>query len=225
MCYNFTTSVVSFISVTISGIVAIYIKQPILGCLMLAYGLMQLSEIIIWKGIDTNNEKLNKIGTSIGKYTLPSHNIALGIGVLIAYWSSKNNPKYWVPLIVGIMFYLAIMITYSQIKDKNDGLTKRCVYPHDNDSCTKNSARLEWPYIVSWYNISFLISSIIFLVYIRPIFPNSILILLYFSIGFILTATISKLPVLGSYWCWASAAFAPVLVIVLYLIHFRKLSL
>ena len=93
MCYNLTTSIVSFISVTMSGIIAIYIKQPILGCIMLAYGLMQFSEIIIWKGIDTNNKNLNKIGTSIGKYTLPSHNIALGIGVLIAYWSSRNNPK------------------------------------------------------------------------------------------------------------------------------------
>ena len=218
MCYNLTTSIVSFISVTMSGIIAIYIKQPILGCIMLAYGLMQFSEIIIWKGIDTNNKNLNKIGTSIGKYTLPSHNIALGIGVLIAYWSSRNNPKYWIPLIVGILFYLAIIIIYSKIKDKNNGLTKACNYPNDDDSCTEKSARLEWPYVQYWYNISFVISCIIFIIYIRPMVPNSIIIILYFSLTYMLTTFIGKRHIIGSYWCWMSAAFAPILVVVLYLL-------
>ena len=59
MCYNIQTSIVSFVVVTTCGIIALRLKQPILGCLMLTYGLMQLSEVIIWRGVNTNNNSLN----------------------------------------------------------------------------------------------------------------------------------------------------------------------
>ena len=124
MCYNIETSIVSFIVVTCSGLIALKLKQPVLGCLMLAYGLMQLSEVIIWLGVDTNSETLNRVGTTIGKYTLPSHNIAIGIGVLIAYWGARKNAIYWIPLIVGVIFYTGVMINYAVEKDSNNGITK-----------------------------------------------------------------------------------------------------
>ena len=213
MCYNIETSIVSFIIVTICGIIALRTKQPILGCLMLVYGLIQFSEILIWRGIDTKNDKLNRAGTAIGKYTLPSHNTAIGLGVLVAYWASRKNPIYWIPLTVGIMFYIAIMIIYSREKDSNNGITKACMYPEDKDSCTKNSARLEWPYPHSWYGISTLISFILIAIYIRPL-SRATVIMSFFAITFMATRTLGKSQVFGSYWCWAAAAFAPLVLVV-----------
>jgi hypothetical protein len=213
MCYNIETSTVSFMVITTCGIIALNMHQPILGCLMLAYGLMQLSEILIWRSIDTKSESLNRVGTTIGKYTLPSHNMAIGVGVLIAYWASRKNPVYWVPLIVGIMFYVAVMIVYAREKDVNDGLTKACEYPEEKDSCTKSSARLEWPYPHSWYAPSMIISCLLVLAYVRPL-SRAAVVVVFFAVTFAGTAVFGKRQVLGSYWCWASAALAPLLLAV-----------
>jgi len=83
MCYNLQTSIVSFIFAMTSGIVAIYLKQYILGILILCYGQMQLSEVLIWKGINDNNSYLNRLGTAYGKYLLPAHNLAIGLGIYL----------------------------------------------------------------------------------------------------------------------------------------------
>ena len=212
MCYNIQTSIVSFLVVTACGLIALRLKQPVLGCLMLAYGLMQLSEVIIWRGVDTNSETLNRVGTNFGKYTLPSHNIAIGVGVLIAYWGARKNPIYWIPLIVGILFYIAVMINYAMKKDSNNGITKACKLPEDKGQCTENSARLEWPYPHSWYAISMVISFILVLCYVRPLSRASVIVLFY-VLTFAGTALLGKRQVLGSYWCWAAAALAPVVLI------------
>jgi len=212
MCYNIQTSIVSFVVVTICGVIALRLKQPVLGCLMLAYGLMQLSEVIIWRGVDTNNETLNRVGTTLGKYTLPSHNIAIGVGVLIAYWASRKNPIYWIPITIGVIFYIGVMINYAVKKDVNNGITKACKLPEDKDECTKNSARLEWPYPHSWYALSMFISVVVALSYVRPLSRASVIVL-FFVITFIGTALLGKRQVLGSYWCWAAAALAPVVLI------------
>ena len=213
MCYNIETSIVSFIVVTCSGLIALKLKQPVLGCLMLAYGLMQLSEVIIWLGVDTNSETLNRVGTTIGKYTLPSHNIAIGIGVLIAYWGARKNAIYWIPLIVGVIFYTGVMINYAVEKDSNNGITKACELPEDKGQCTENSARLEWPYPHSWYALSMTISLVIVLTYVRPLSRASVIVLFY-VLTFIGTALLGKRQILGSYWCWSAAALAPIVLII-----------
>jgi len=218
MCYNIETSIATFISGFISGIVALALKQTILGCLILSYALMQFSEIIIWRGIDTDNVRLNKIGTAIGKYTLPSHNIALGLGVLITYWAYKNEPKYWFPLVAGVLFYISILIYYSKTRNKGDDVTKACKYPEEKESCTKNSARLEWPYPHSWYSISYIISILILIIYIKPTYPLSVFIAAFFTISFIATSLLGKKQIVGSYWCWSASALAPLLVLVVYLL-------
>ncbi|NDE11875.1 MAG: hypothetical protein EBZ95_15155, partial [Chitinophagia bacterium] len=75
MCYDVKTSIISYSSGMVAAIFALCTRQYILGMLILFYSQMQLAEALIWKGIDTNNKSLNKIGTSYGKYFLASHNI------------------------------------------------------------------------------------------------------------------------------------------------------
>jgi hypothetical protein len=212
MCYDLQVSGVSFATITISGLFALTHRQPILGCLMLCYGIMQLSEVLIWRGIDTNNQRLNEIGTKLAKYSLPSHNIAIGIGVLIAYWAYKGQFKYWVPLLIGILFYIGVLISYSRNKKFESKITPHCKLPEDKDRCTEISARLQWPFPHSWYAVSFAVSLAILAIYIKPMFPNGVVIGSFYSILWIITCYLGKLNVQGSFWCWSAAMFSPLLV-------------
>jgi len=91
MCYSFKTSILSYILGMISGIFAILTNQIVLGVLILTYSQMQLAEMLIWHGIDTNNENLNKFGTSYGKYLLATHNIQSVLELYCIYIVSKNK--------------------------------------------------------------------------------------------------------------------------------------
>lgn len=212
MCYNYNVSVVAFTTAIISGAVAIYFNQPILGILILCYGFMQLSEAVIWKGIDTNNVKLNKVGTKIGKYTLPLHNIAIGIGIIIAYWSMRNKITTWIPLIIGILFYFWILYIYSKNPDENDGETKSCT---DKNTCIKGTARLQWPYRHDWYAISYIISMLFLFLYVKPLRSVAIA-TAFFTISWLVTYYLGKrnTAMQGSFWCWSAAIFVPILVII-----------
>ena len=95
----------------------------------------------------------------------------------------------------------------------NDGITKACKYPEEKDSCTNNSARLEWPYPHSWYSISMIISLILVLAYARPLSRAAVIVMFYVA-TFIGANILGKRQVLGSYWCWAAAALAPLVLIV-----------
>ena len=218
MCYDLKVSIVSFVTVTLSGLVAIKIKQPILGLLMICYGLMQLAEAIIWIGIDKNNKNINKIGTKLAKYSLPLHNIAIGIGIIIAFWAYKNNLKYWIPLIVGIIFYIIVLVIYHKNRQGEQQFTSHCDLPKDSDRCTNISARLQWPFPHTWYMYSFLISLVIMIVYIKPLFPNGAIIGLFYGLLWFITLYLGKSQVQGSFWCWSAAIFSPILVIMIYFI-------
>lgn len=211
MCYNYNVSIVSFGVAIISSIFAIYFNQPILGSLVLCYGLMQLSETFIWKGIDTNNTNINKIGTKIGKYTLPLHNVAIAIGIIIAYWSDRTKITTWIPLIIGIMFYIGVLFRYSKQKDLNDGVTKSC---STNNSCVKGAARLQWPYNHRYYALSYTISVLLLFLYVKPL-KSSISIFVFFTSTWLITMYLGKrnYKIQGSFWCWSAAIFIPLLVI------------
>ena len=174
MCYDVKTSIISYSLGMVAAIFALCTRQYILGMLILFYTQMQLAEALIWKGIDTNNKSLNKIGTSYGKYFLASHNIAIGLGILINAYS-KNKKLYlkdYIPLIIGIVFFLVILIVYKTVKSKN------VTYPANRDkSCRNNNNRLIWPYPVSWYTASTIIS--IILIIIRIYFSIILQILLF----------------------------------------------
>jgi hypothetical protein len=218
MCYDLKVSIVSFVTVSLSGLAAIKIKQPTLGLLMICYGLIQLAEAIIWIGIDKNNKNINKIGTKLAKYSLPLHNIAIGIGILIAFWAYKNNLKYWIPLFLGIIFYIIVLIIYHKNRHSEKQFTSNCDLPKDSDRCTNISARLQWPFPYGWYFYSFLISLVIMIVYIKPLFPNGAIIGLFYGLLWFITLYLGKSQVQGSFWCWSVAIFSPILVIMIYFI-------
>ena len=204
MCFNLETSVVTFLSGLISGIVALFYKQYILGSLILCYSLMQLSEIFIWYGIENENKELNKLGTAIGKYSLPAHNIAIGLGIYAATGE-------YTPLLIGIAFYLYILlVVYSRNEDISNTTEIGC----KENECNKFSGKLKWPYDHSWYFHGFVISMILCFIYVKPFFPVSVFIISFFTLSALIIFLINYNNAYGSFWCWSTAISAPLLVLI-----------
>jgi hypothetical protein len=212
MCYSQTTSIISYTIGMLSAIFALYTRQYILGILILFYTQMQLSELMIWRGIDNGDTSLNKNGTAYGKYLLPTHNIAIGLGIILAVYMSGNKFKFkdFVPLVIGVVFYAYIILfVYSpQDPDTTYPANKSCM----DKSCQNNENRLKWPYPIGWYAYgSFIISLIFMVIYLSPL-KSKIFLGSFFTITFILSLTIYPVSV-GSVWCFSTAILAPLVVL------------
>lgn len=217
MCYNFKTSIISFSIGLISAILAFLWKMPIIGTLILFYCQMQLAEAIIWRGIDTNNTNLNKIGTSYAKYSLPSHNIGISLGILLSIiWIQKKKLKInsFIPLFISILFYLVVLYIY-----KNDSNKDSETFPANKCTtrdCGNPTNRLNWKFPHRWYIFSVIISFVFIFVYANPLSCK-----LFISGMLLLTFLLSSLIYpnqVGSVWCFAAAITAPIIVIGCYLL-------
>ena len=222
MCYSFKTSLISYILGISSAIFAILTNQIVLGVFILVYSQIQFAEMLIWYGIDTNNDNMNRLGTSYGKYILATHNIAIGMGILLYISFVKKEElkidDFW-PLIAGIGFFICILIFYNKSSNK---LKKDLTYQlnincKDVNKCQNMNNRLNWPWSYNWYFISFAISIIICLFYIKPV-ESRILLLSVFLGTFLLFLLIFDKLVVGSLWCFSAAILAPLLVITNYFI-------
>jgi len=227
MCFSFQTSILSYSLGMIASLAAIATRQYVLGVLILFYCQIQLSEALIWRGIDTKNPDLNVMGTRYGKYMLPTHNIAIGLGILLAYMILQRKPKdpliTWrvvAPLIIGILFYGIVLLIYSQTPSDSMTFPLR---PCEQRSCQNPSNRLKWPFWIFWYIFSFIISIILMLVYIPErssgVFLGGTFTLIYLSSYVFFRQSLSSL------FCFLSAVMAPFLVIVNYLLlrYYRNL--
>ena len=220
MCYSFKTSILSYVLGMISGIFALCTQQVVLGCLIITYSQMQFSEMLIWHGIDTNDDKINKFGTSYGKYLLATHNIAISIGIIISILviSKKSFDIYYlIPLIISILFFMFIVIFYylpNNYPDITLPLDKNCI--DTTNKCQNPNNRLKWEWPHSWYIYGFIISLIFLFTYIKPL--NSKIWLSFIFISTFIYMLIFNKTVVGSLWCFSTAILAPLIVIVNYFI-------
>jgi len=219
MCYSFTTSIISYVLGIISGIFALMTRQITLGILILTYSQMQFAELLIWHGIDTKNDDLNRFGSSYGKYLLATHNIAIGLGIILSIIISKKTLKItdFIPLLVGIIFFLYILFIYylpKQYPDITLPLDPTCV--DNTNRCQNPDNRLKWSWPHEWYIFGYIISVILMLLYIKPM-ESKILIGSVFTLTFIGTGIINP-KVIGSVWCFSAAIISPILVYVNYLL-------
>jgi hypothetical protein len=217
MCYSFKTSIISFTIGIISAIIAFYTRQYLIAVFILFYIQMQLSEAIIWRGIDKDDIKLNKIGTAYGKYLLPTHIFAFGLGYLISLkmLNKKIDEKDFIPLIIGVIFYIIVVIFIYPSRNYPD-----TTFPYDktcrSQGCQNNNNRLNWEYPYHWYIITTVIIYILMMVLIKPLKSK----LLYMSF-FILTLLISCIlnwKAMATIWCFLSAVLAPLIVLINYLL-------
>jgi hypothetical protein len=196
-----------------SALFAFYTKQYILCALVLCFSQMQLSELLIWKGIDDNSPKLNQIGTTYGKYLLATHNIAIGLGIILSlYMTGKNiEKKDLIPLILGIIFFLyVILFVYSKQDPKETYPLKKC---DDHTECQNSNNRLVWPYNHSWYVFSFILSLFLLIFFTGQSCQSQIYVSIFFTLSFAITTLFFNSHVVGSMWCFSAAILAPILVI------------
>jgi hypothetical protein len=213
MCYSFRTSIISYTIGMISAVFAFCTRQFVLGSLILCYSQMQLSEMIIWHGIDTDNIRLNKIGTSFGKYLLALHNVAIGIGIILGvYFIQKKTItlRDILPLIAGILFFIVILVVYYLPNDYPSETYQQDPKCQDK-SCQTQGNRLNWPYPHHWYIFGYIISLIIVIFWIKPL-RSQLFVGGLFTLTFIISVIVMP-KVIGSLWCFSTAILAPILVL------------
>lgn len=222
MCYSFRTSVISYALGVASAIFAFVTRQMVLGCLILAYAQMQLSELMIWYGIDNDAPEWNKRGTSFGKYLLATHNFAIGLGIILSIMfvsKRKLSVKDFVPIVVGALFFVGIVVFVylpAKFPDMTFPLKQTC------SKCQNPESRLKWPFPHGWYVLSYIISVILMFIWVKPQ-GSKFVFLLFFSLSFLI-ATLVYPRTVGSVWCWSTSFIAPAIVLVNYYIIRNKPS-
>ena len=214
MCYSFKTSIISYILGMASAIFAFCTRQVVLGCLILAYAQMQLSEMMVWYGIDTKKPEWNKKGTTFGKYLLATHNFAIGMGILLSIiFISKQSFKLtdFIPIVVGALFFVCVVV-FAYLPRQYPDMT----FP-EKDTCNKcqnPENRLKWPFPHGWYIFSYLISVVLMFFWIKPQ-GSKFIFLTFFSLSFLIAALVYPKTV-GSVWCWSTSFIAPAIVLINY---------
>ena len=214
MCYSFRTSILSYCIGIVSSVFAMCTNQMTIGVLIFFYTQMQLAEALIWKGIDTDNVQLNKIGTMIAKYSLPSHVFAVGVGYLLALRIQKKKIRSLdaIPLCFGILYYIVILGTVYQEE------TATTTYPKENGptSCQNPNNRLLWPFPhQKWYLVGFAMIVLTFLFSRTMKFQSKIFVSSFFLLTFVMSLAASEATI-GSFFCFSSAILAPFLVSINY---------
>lgn len=214
MCYSFRTSLISYTIGLISAVFAFCTRQIVLGCLIFSYAQMQLSELMIWYGIDKNDTKWNKRGTTFGKYLLATHNFAIGIGIILSIIFISKRTLRWtdfIPVVAGALLFVGVVV-FAYLPNNYPDTT----FPRKQtcNKCQNPENRLQWPYPHSWYIFSYLLSIIVMFLWIKPK-QSKYLLLIFFSLSFIVAWLVYPKTV-GSVWCWSTSFIAPVIVLVNY---------
>lgn len=216
MCYSFQTSIISFSIGMIAGIVAVCTNQIIIGTLILFFVQMQLAEALIWRGIDTNNKNLNKIGTLYAKYNLPTHLFAIGLGYLISIFYQKEKFLWTdiIPLLIGIIFYLSVVLLYYRTKSKTMTFPLKIT----KNKCQNPDNRLLWPFPhYKWYVVSFILS-IIVISFLRTLKLYSKILFIFFILTIYFISLFLSRQTIGSFFCFFSAIGSPIIVFLNYFI-------
>lgn len=192
MCFDLRASIASYIIGLTAGITALYTKQYILGWFIIFYIQIQLAEAIIWYGIDTDSESINKIGTLLLKYFLATHLIGIGIGIYV------NSAIIW-PFLVGIGFFLCVCVLY-------------WFKPGAKTTLPGPKGRLEWKFPMWWYTIPYILFIVFMLMFLPTRESKIFIISVYTLLLFIAMSTRAT----ESMWCFLSAVAAPIVVFVNY---------
>jgi hypothetical protein len=209
------TSLISYTIGMVSAVFAFCTRQIVIGCLILAYAQMQLSELMIWYGIDNDSTDWNKRGTSFGKYLLATHNMAIGIGIILSIiFISKRKVRVvdLLPLIIGTLFFMYVVVfIYTPSSDYPSTtypLKRTC------NKCQNPENRLKWPYPHGWYIFGYVISVVIVMMYLMP-YKSKVLYIIFFSALLFISVTIFP-NTIGSVWCLSTSLIAPIFVLANY---------
>ena len=125
---------------------------------------------------------------------------------------TKLEMKDWLPIIIGIVFFLLVIQCYYKQSSNHEPYTfpenKNCM----KRECQNNQNRLVWPFPDTWYVASYVIS-LIFLYLYGHNNTSSIFLSLAFTITWIVSKTIYPVA-RSSVWCFSAAILAPIIVLI-----------
>ncbi len=202
MCYNAKASALAATIGILSACVAFSLKEWVVGSLILIYSLMQVSEFLIWRGLDTRSADLNRRGTWLASNTLRVHASVVLVVLLMVKWKSleANRRLALVGLLVAALF-----VWWRTTSAGSGSLTTE-------PGCAKG-CRLDWKF-ESEYPLQILLMGLALLIGApRLIAPVAV----FYGGAVLLTlilATVNPKTTFrpGTVWCFFSAIFAPLLV-------------
>ena len=159
MCWNKEVSLISFV---IIGFVSYNLYQRnlendrLLAFFIMSYGTIQLFEFLMWLGIDTKQNYLNKVGSILASILLYLYPLGLMFGMYYdkLYKKYINNPYYKILFLASVIFALVgICIVVFHLIKKN----KKYSFLSYND---KNNKKLVWDF-PSNFSISLLLLHVI----------------------------------------------------------------
>lgn len=193
MCWSFEASIITWIIGLVTGIFLLWRRKKndiVMGLLILTYSAMQLWEAIMW--LDQECQHGNKIATQAAYYTLWAHVLAIGVGLLIEYDTK-------IPIVIGFIFMIASIILRP---------------PTWGCSLKASNGHLVWGFDPTFYMVVFATAIALCAYYIRPWAVSATICGLFLG-SFILSYLYNqKYETTGSFWCWVSAAFCFLFILV-----------
>ena len=205
MCYNAKASALAATIGIVSAFVAFSLKEWVIGSLILIYSLVQVSEFLIWRGLDTGSVNLNRQGTWIASTTLRLHAIVVLLVLLAVSWTRlENQPNRRLALI--LLLLMAIFCWWKTTSPVPSLTTE--------PGCAKG-CRLNWKFGEE-YSIQVLIIGLAILIGApRLIVPMAVFYSIALLLALILAAVDSKTTfkmAIYTVWCFFAAIFAPLFV-------------
>ena len=204
MCFNQPSSLAALAVGLASAYAAFAYHYTVLSVLIFIVALMQLSEFLIWRGLDTDDKTLNRAGTALARTTLGLHGLAICIAVLTFAMPAQRWRRYGLVLctLVAIAMY---------------GLTVDAPYGQTTQAGCASGCRLKWGFLVHPYSYN-TIYAVIFLALLLSRVPplQTLCIFLFYSLTWVAalaTAEKGRLwEAMSTSWCYASSFGSPLLV-------------
>ena len=206
MCYDAKTSALAATIGILSAVVAFNLKEWVIGSLSLVYSLMQVSEFLIWRGLDTKSIDLNRKGTWFAATTLRIHAVVVLLVLLAVSWKRlEAQPTRRFALI--ILLVIALFGWWKTTSNASASLTT-------DPGCAKG-CRLNWKF-EGGYPLQILIIGVAILIGApRLIVPM----LIFFGGSILMALMLSNVnpkatfkTTVSTVWCIFTAIFSPIFV-------------
>lgn len=204
MCFDQPSSLAAFSIGLASAYAAFVYGYTVLSVLLFIVALMQLSEFLIWRGIDNHDVSQNRAGTALARTTLGLHALAVCIAVFVFALPTQQWRRYGL-----VVCTILSIVMYGLIVDTPYGLT---TYAGCASGC-----RLRWTFLVHNYVYSCIVATLFTALVLSKIHGLQTLCIFLFYILTLAGAIVTSKPgrlweAISTSWCYASSFGSPLLV-------------
>ena len=217
MCFNQPSSLAALAVGLTTAYAAFAYGYTVLSVLIFIVALMQLSEFLIWRGLDTSasaivnttgelvdGKTLNRAGTALARTTLGLHGVAVCIAVLVFAMPAQRWRRYGL-----VLCTLVAIAMYGLTVDAPHGQTTRT-------GCA-SGCRLKWGFVVHPYSYNTIFAVVILALLLSRVPPlQTLCIFVFYSLTWVaalVTAEKGRVwEAISTSWCYASSFGSPLLV-------------